>query len=203
MRITRIEPQNNSERVNVYIDGEFAFGLMREILYKYGLSEDMEVDREFIDEVLLEEEWLKAKDKALKFLSYRQRSQKEIEDKLKKEGFSDEIIEKTVDFLKSYNLIDDIAFAKNFMMDKSNINKYGPERIRYELYMRGISKDIIDEVLEDYGDEYSIALDLAKKKVKSYKGNDRNAIYRKLGTFLQSKGFSYECISKVLRELVK
>lgn len=203
MRITRIEPQNNSERVNVHIDGEFAFGLMREILYKYGLSEDMEVDREFIDEVLLEEEWLKAKDKALKFLSYRQRSQKEIEDKLKKEGFNDEIIEKTVDFLKSYNLIDDIAFAKNFMMDKSNINKYGPERIRYELYMRGISKDIIDEVLEDYGDEYSIALDLAKKKVKSYKGNDRNAIYRKLGTFLQSKGFSYECISKVLRELVK
>ncbi|HHV45848.1 MAG TPA: hypothetical protein GXX53_02900 [Tissierellia bacterium] len=203
MRITRIEPQNNSERVNVYIDGEFAFGLMREILYKYGLSEDMEVDREFIDEVLLEEEWLKAKDKALKFLSYRQRSQKEIEDKLKKEGFSDEIIEKTVDFLKSYNLIDDIAFAKNFMMDKSNINKYGPERIRYELYMRGISKDIIDEVLEGYGDEYSIALDLAKKKIKSYKGNDRNAIYRKLGTFLQSKGFSYECISKVLRELVK
>lgn len=203
MRITRIEPQNNSERVNVYIDGEFAFGLMREILYKYGLSEDMEVDREFIDEVLLEEEWLKAKDKALKFLSYRQRSQKEIGDKLKKEGFNDEIIEKTVDFLKSYNLIDDIAFAKNFMMDKSNINKYGPERIRYELYMRGISKDIIDEVLEDYGDEYSIALDLAKKKVKSYKGNDRNAIYRKLGTFLQSKGFSYECISKVLRELVK
>jgi len=203
MRITRIEPQNNSERVNVYIDGEFAFGLMREILYKYGLSEDMEVDREFIDEVLLEEEWLKAKDKALKFLSYRQRSQKEIEDKLKKEGFSDEIIEKTVDFLKSYNLIDDIAFAKNFMMDKSNINKYGPERIRYELYMRGISKDIIDEVLEDYGDEYSIALDLAKKKVKSYKGNDRNAIYRKLGTFLQSKGFSYECISRILRELVK
>lgn len=203
MRITRIEPQNNSERVNVYIDGEFAFGLMREIQYKYGLSENMEVDREFIDEVLLEEEWLKAKDKALKFLSYRQRSQKEIEDKLKKEGFSDEIIEKTVDFLKSYNLIDDIAFAKNFMMDKSNINKYGPERIRYELYMRGISKDIIDEVLEDYGDEYSIALDLAKKKVKSYKGNDRNAIYRKLGTFLQSKGFSYECISKVLRELVK
>lgn len=203
MRITRIEPQNNSERVNVYIDGEFAFGLMREIQYKYGLSEDMEVDREFIDEVLLEEEWLKAKDKALKFLSYRQRSQKEIEDKLKKEGFNDEIIEKTVDFLKSYNLIDDIAFAKNFMMDKSNINKYGPERIRYELYMRGISKDIIDEVLEGYGDEYSIALDLAKKKIKSYKGNDRNAIYRKLGTFLQSKGFSYECISKVLRELVK
>lgn len=203
MRITRIEPQNNSERVNVYIDGEFAFGLMREILYKYGLSEDMEVDREFIDEVLLEEEWLKAKDKALKFLSYRQRSQKEIEDKLKKEGFNDEIIEKTVDFLKSYNLIDDIAFAKNFMMDKSNINKYGPERIRYELYMRGISKDIIDEVLEGYGDEYSIALDLAKKKIKSYKGNDRNAIYRKLGCFLQSRGFSYECISRILRELVK
>lgn len=203
MKITKIEPQKNSERVNVYIDGEFAFGLTREIKYKYGLSENMDIDEEFIDEVLLEEERLKAKDKTLKFLSYRQRSHKEIIDKLKKEGFNDEIIEKTIDFLKSYNLIDDMAFAKNFMMDKSNINKYGPERIRYELYMKGISRDIIDKVLEDYGDEYSIALELAKKKIKSYKGDDRNAIYRKLGGFLQSKGFSYECISRILRELLE
>lgn len=203
MKITKIEPQRNNERINIYIDGEFAFGLMKEIQYKYGLSEDMEIDKEFIDDILLEEERLKAKDKALKFLSYRQRSHKEIEDKLKKEGFSDEIIDKTIDFLKNYNLIDDMAFAKNFIMDKAKINKYGPEKIKYELYMKGISKDIIDKALEDYGDEYSIALELAKKKIKSYKDNDRNSIYRKLGGFLQSRGFSYECISRVLRELVK
>ncbi|NLX62558.1 MAG: recombination regulator RecX [Tissierellia bacterium] len=203
MKITKIEAQKNIERVNIYIDGEFAFGLAKEIQLKYGLSEDMEIDKNFIDEVLLAEERLKAKDKALRFLSYRQRSYKEVLDKLKKEGFSQEIINSTMDFLKNYKLIDDLCFARNFMMDKSNINKYGPVRIKYELYNKGIPENIIDQVLEEYDDEYSVALELAKKKIKSYKNDDKNAIYRKLGGFLQRRGFSYECISKILRELVK
>lgn len=203
MKITKIEDQKNLERVNIYIDGEFAFGLMKEIQYKYGLKEDMEIHRQFIDEILLEEEWLKAKDKALTFLSYRQRSEKEVVDKLKREGFSPETIDKTISFLKAYKLIDDLAFAKSFMMDKANISKHGPERIRYDLYMKGIPENVISQVLEDYGDEYSLALELAEKKLKSYKNDDRNAKYRKLGSFLQRRGFSYECISKILRELVK
>ncbi|NLY66168.1 MAG: recombination regulator RecX [Tissierellia bacterium] len=203
MKITKIEGQKNIERVNIYIDREFAFGLTKEIQLKYGLYEGMEIDKRFIEEVLLEEEKLKAKNKALKFLSYRQRSEKEVVDKLKKEGFSQEIIDKTVEFLKGYNLIDDLNFAKNFVMDKSNINKYGPERIKYELYMKGIPESIINKVLKDYDDEYSVALELARKKINSYKNDNKSAIYRKLGGFLQRRGFSYECILKVLRELVK
>lgn len=203
MKITKIEGQKNIERVNIYIDREFAFGLTKEIQLKYGLYEGMEIDKRFIEEVLLEEEKLKAKNKALKFLSYRQRSEKEVVDKLKKEGFSQEIIDKTVEFLKGYNLIDDLNFAKNFVMDKSNINKYGPERIKYELYMKGIPESIINKSLKDYDDEYSVALELARKKINSYKNDNKSAIYRKLGGFLQRRGFSYECILKVLRELVK
>ncbi len=203
MKITKIEGQKNIERVNIYIDREFAFGLTKEIQLKYGLYEGMEIDKRFIEEVLLEEEKLKAKNKALKFLSYRQRSEKEVVDKLKKEGFSQEIIDKTVEFLKGYNLIDDLNFAKNFVMDKSNINKYGPERIKYELYMKGIPESIINKSLEYYDDEYSVALELARKKINSYKNDNKSAIYRKLGGFLQRRGFSYECILKVLRELVK
>ena len=203
MKITKIEGQKNIERVNIYIDREFAFGLTKEIQLKYGLYEGMEIDKRFIEEVLLEEEKLKAKNKALKVLSYRQRSEKEVVDKLKKEGFSQEIIDKTVEFLKGYNLIDDLNFAKNFVMDKSNINKYGPERIKYELYMKGIPESIINKVLKDYDDEYSVALELARKKINSYKNDNKSAIYRKLGGFLQRRGFSYECILKVLRELVK
>jgi len=203
VKITKIEGQKNIERVNIYIDREFAFGLTKEIQLKYGLYEGMEIDKRFIEEVLLEEEKLKAKNKALKFLSYRQRSEKEVVDKLKKEGFSQEIIDKTVEFLKGYNLIDDLNFAKNFVMDKSNINKYGPERIKYELYMKGIPESIINKVLKDYDDEYSVALELARKKINSYKNDNKSAIYRKLGGFLQRRGFSYECILKVLRELVK
>lgn len=203
MIITKIEPQKNNERVNIYLDGEFAFGLMKEIQYKYDLTEDMNIDKEYIDKVLMEEEQSKANNCALKFLTHRQRSEKEIIDKLTKKGFEDKFIENTLVYLKNYGLIDDMEFARSFAKDKMNLNKQGPKRIKYELYRKGISQEIIDEVLSEDDDEYSRALELAEKKLPSYKNDDRNAIYRKLGGFLQRRGYSYDCISKVLKELVK
>ena len=95
-----------------------------------------------------------------------------------------------------------MEFAKSFMKDKINLNKHGPPRIKYELYRKGVSQEIIEKVLEEDKNEYTRALELAKKKMSSYKNDDRNAIYRKLGGFLQRRGYSYDCISKILKELV-
>ena len=134
-------------------------------------------------------------------MTYRQRSEKEIIDKLKRKGFSEDIIENTLIYLKEYNLINDLEFSKSFVNDKINLNKFGPERIKYELYRKGISQEIIEKVLAE-DEEYDRALELAKKKLPSYKNDDKNAKYRKLGGFLQRKGYSYECISKILRELL-
>jgi len=205
MIITKIEPQKNPDRVNIYIDGNFAFGLSKEIQIKYSLHEDMEIDGVFIENVLLEDEKLKAIDVSLNYLSYRNRSTKEIVDKLKKKGFEDHIIENTLDYLKHYNLIDDYQFSKSFMKDKIKLNKYGPERIKFELYRRGIPKEIVEEVIREYenGYEYSLAYDLATKKIKSYKTDDKKVLYSKLGSFLQRRGFSYDCISKVLRDILQ
>ncbi len=204
MKITKIEQQkNNKERVNIYIDDKFAFGLMIEIKYKYDLQENMEINEEYIQKVLREEELSKAKDQALKFLTYRQRSEKEIIDKLKKKGFEESIIDNTLNYLKKYKLVDDMEFAKAFMKDKINLNKFGPIRIKHELYKKGIDNNIIEKILEEDDDEYNRALNLAKKKLPSYKNDDKNAIYRKLGGFLQRKGYSYDCIFKVLKELVQ
>ena len=201
MVITKIEPQKRNDRVNIYIDDEFAFGLMAEIQYKYDLFVGMRVDQEYIDTVLMEEELAKAKDQALGYLGYRQRSEKEIIDKLRGKDFSEDIIENTLVFLREYNFVDDLEFARSFTKDKINLNKFGPQRIRHELYRKGISRDIIDEVLDE-DNEYSRALELAKKKLPSYKNDDKAAKYRKLGGFLQRKGYSYECVSRILKELL-
>lgn len=203
MIITKIEPLKDLDRVNVYIDGKLAFSLLKEIQLKYSLYEEMEVDEEFIEGVLLEEEKLKAKNRALKFLSYRMRSTKEVMDKLKREGFQDFIIQDTIDYLEEYNLIDDLQFAKSFMKSKISNNTYGPEKIRYELYKKNIPKEIIEEVLNEYPDEYSIAYELAAKKIKSYKTDDKRKLYGKLGSYLQQKGFSYGCILRVLEDILK
>ena len=74
MIITKIEPQRNNKRVNIYIDGEFAFGILKEIQYKYKLWENTEIDRNYIEDILIAEQQAKANDYALRFISYRQRS---------------------------------------------------------------------------------------------------------------------------------
>ncbi|HHV38008.1 MAG TPA: hypothetical protein GXX70_00770 [Tepidimicrobium sp.] len=203
MIITKIEPQKNKDRVNIYIDDKFAFGITKEIQYKYNLAENMEIDEKYIEKVLIEEEQSKCNNFALRFLGYRQRSEKEIVDRLQKKGFKPYIIDNTLDYLKDYGLINDLEFARSFMRDKIHINKHGPKRIRYDLYKKGISQAIIDKVLDEDDGEYDRALKLAQKKLPSYREDNRAARYRKLGGFLQRRGYSADCIYRVLNKLIK
>lgn len=203
MKITDIEPQRRNDRVNIYIDNQFAFGLSLDLKYSYDLKIDKEIDDNFIVNVLKEEEARKAINAALNFLSYRQRSETEVKDKLKEKGYEEDYIQRAVSYCKEQGLVDDEAFAISFIKDKQNLNNLGQYRIKRELMLKGISDDIIDSVLiEDIEEEYERALEIATKKYSSYKNDDRNKVYRKLGGFLQRKGYSFDIVSKILKELL-
>lgn len=204
MKITNIEPQKNSKRVNIYIDNKFAFGLNDEIRFKYSLRIDDDIDQNYIDNVLKAEEQVKVTSHALNLLSFRQRSEKEIYIALNRKGYEESYINYAIEYLKERKYLDDTAFATSFILDKQNLNKFGSKRIKYELYNKGISKEIVEETLNiDPQEEYEAALELATKKLNSCKGDDRNSIYRKVGGLLQRKGYSYDIVSKILNELLK
>ncbi len=204
LKITKLEPQKrNINRVSIYINDEFALGVHRNIIYKFNIEEGKVIDQEYFDKIIKSEEQKKANDYAVKLLSYRPRSRKEIEDKMKQKGYDFEIINKTLDWLKAYDLINDEDFAKEYVLAKAK--KYGSKRIKLELSRKGVDEEIIQSILEEKigsDTEYNIALESAKKKMKAYQGQERNAIYRKLAGYLQRRGFSYDIISKVLRELI-
>ena len=191
MKITNIEYQkNNINRVNIYVDNVFSIGIDLELKFKYNLEVGLEVDDEFITRVIQAEESIKAKNHALNLLSYRQRTEKEIRDSLLRKGYNEESINNAVDFCIKYNYIDDKKFAESFL--------------KYELRLKGVDKDIIEDVLYvKYDDQFEMARDLAFKKISSYKNDDRNAQYRKLSGFLQRKGYSYGVISKVLKDVLQ
>lgn len=205
MKITSIKPQKRkNDRVSIFIDDEFSFGISQETSYKLGLAVGMEISDEFINDVLMEEEKKKILDTALNFLSYRARSEKELYTRLNKNDYPHNLILETISYCKEYGYLNDKEFAASFIRDKTNLNKYGPKKIRYELYKKGVSQNIIDEVLiSDKDTEYDMALELALKRIKRYKGEDRNAIYRKLGGFLQRKGYSPDIVYKILGEIVE
>lgn len=201
MKITDITPQKQNERENIYIDDKFAFGISAELRYKYDLYIGKEITDDFINDVLKAEEQNKVLNHAFNILSYGQKSKKDVYTKLMRKGYEEEFILKAIEYCEDRNYINDKLYAENFIKDKTNINKYGSNRIRYDLISKGVSKDIIDEVLDlDHDEEYERAIELAHKKMKSYKNDDKAAIYRKLGGFLQRRGYTYDVVSKVLRE---
>lgn len=204
MKISKIELQKNPNRVNIFVDDIFAIGIENELRYKYNLETGMEIDDDFIKTVLDAEEQNKAINQALNLLSYRQRSEKEIFQALKRKDYQEAHINKAIEYCKENKYLDDRAFAEAFVNDKINLSKLGVERIRHELNLKGISREIIDRVLiVDKDEQFQLAKDLGEKRIKSYKNDSKNVVYRKLGGYLQRRGYSYDIISKVLKDLLK
>lgn len=204
MKISKISTQKKKHRYNIYVNDSFSLGVHEDVLIKYNLSVGMEVSDDFIQDVLMAEEQSKATNYCLNRLSYRQRSEKELRDSMKIKGYAEDNIEVAIEYCKKYGYIDDLKFAQSFVSDKINLNKYGPERIKYDLILKGISRDIIDKALVvDRDEQLNMAREVANKKKSSYKNDNQIAIYRKMSSFLQRKGFTYDVISSVVREILE
>lgn len=208
MVITKIEAQKNPKRVNIYIDDEFAFGLDENIRYKYGLKSKMEITRDFIDNVLREEEENTAFSLVLNYLSFRQRSEKEVRDYLLEKDYGEDLILRVIDRCKHYDYINDYEFAKSFIKDKLGLKKHGFKRISYELSHKGIDRNIVDDIiyeisLENEDLEYNMALELAQKRLRSYRNDDRPKKYSKLSGYLQRRGYGFDIVSRVVKEVLR
>ena len=113
MRITRIEPQKkNPHRKNIYADEQFLIGVSDETLLRFGLRTGDELGDATLKALQATEELLGAKSVALRFLARRQRTEKEIRNKLREKEFGDEEIQKTIDDLRTLGFLNDEEFAR-------------------------------------------------------------------------------------------
>jgi regulatory protein len=148
------------------------------------------------------------KNSAFNYLSRRIHSRGELFQKLKKKDYENEIINEILDELEEKKFLDDEFFANRFAEEKLFRKKWGVEKVRSHLFVKGIKRNIIDNVLSVYsGNELILdnAISLIKKKKKFYsnkKFTDQQ-IKQKLFSFLRSRGFEYEIISKALAEIVE
>lgn len=204
MKITDIERQKyNPSRLNIYVDNKFAIGVDEEVKIKYKLEIGMEVDEVFLEEILKKEEEKKIVDLSLRYLAYRQRSEQEVSNYLSKKAYPSDLVEYAIEYCKSRGYINDEEFAKAYAKDKLNINKLGPSRIKYELRLKGIDQDIISRVVNPSSNkEYENALELGTKQAKKYAKDPYNKAYAKLSGFLQRRGYSYDIINKVVKEVL-
>ncbi len=141
----------------------------------------------------------KAFDLAILYLGNREHSRKEIIAKLERRKFSPEAVEKTLERLDELGLLDDRSFAVNYVGSRSRKKPSGRYKLHYELLQKGISEEIIEEVLSDY-DSNAHCLDAAVKKLPFLKGDGR---YRrkKMYTFLINRGFDGRTVGETLDQL--
>lgn len=139
------------------------------------------------------------KEKALRLLEFRNHTKKELERKLKVFGANEENIEKVTVFLQEYGLINDREYAKRFACDLQNLKKYGKNRIKNELFAKGISPEFVDEAIGELDDDYEDTLkELIKKRLKGdfeQKNKDRTIRY-----FIY-RGYSFDEIKRIIAEL--
>lgn len=208
-KITSIEQQKkNPHRFSIYIDDVYFLGIDEDVLVKYNdkLAKGMEVDEEYLKDIVKAEEQSKANNCAINQLSFKPRSINEIRTKLKEKGYDDELIENSIEFLTKYGYLNDYEFAKALVKDKQNFKKAGKKLLQQELYKKGIDRTLAEQViLENVDDqaEYERAVEIAEKKVRTFSVNeDKNSKYRKLSSLLMRKGYSYDIISKVIKEVL-
>jgi len=198
--ITRIEPQKkNPRRRSVFIDGKFAFGVDEEVVSKLGLEKGEDLTEQKIKEILIQKSENEAKEVALRFLSFRRRTEKEVKDKLKRKDFDEKTIKTTIDKLKEYDLINDSEFATAWVKERLAYKPRGKKLLRQELWKKGIKKDIIDQVTEELcQDEDKSALELLEKIKKRYKNLEPKVARRRMLSLLLRRGFSYETAKNTL-----
>jgi len=204
-KITKIEIQKrNKERVNLFLDDEYAFSLSTELVYKEALKVNEEVDSKKLGVLAEREGLIRCKDSALRIIERSYKTEKEVRDKLSTKGYEDNAINKSIEFLKEYDFINDIKYTKAYIKDK--LNSTGSNKIKYTLIQKGISKELIEEELSNLNEdnEKKVAIELAKKKfiIIRKRETDNYKISGKLYRYLLSKGYGYDVVNEVVKEVM-
>lgn len=204
-KITKIEAQKRTkDRVNIYIDEVYAFSVSTELVYREGLRKELVVNEEKLKQIVKEDNIIKCKNTAIRIVERSYKTEKEIREKLFEKGYEKDEIDKTLDFLKEYKFINDEAYTRMYVNDKSKLQGRG--KIKYALIKKGVDEQEIESALEtiDKDKEKEVALELARKKyvIISKREDDKYKLWNKLCRFLVSRGYDYSLVKEVVREVV-
>jgi regulatory protein len=189
-KITALTLQKrNRNRVNVHLDGEYAFGLAR--IVAAWLQIGQELSEADIARLKEEDEREVAYAKALSLLNHRPRSEKEIRQNLRKNGFRDEIQEYVLARLDRAGLINDQQFAETWVQNRSDMRPRSRRALAYELAQRGLPEEIVREAVDSVDDE-ALAYEAASRQARKLAGLEWQDFRQKMYGFLARRGFNYE-----------
>jgi regulatory protein len=209
MRISKIESQKkHPHRKSVFADDQFLIGLDNETLARSGLRVGDMIDPSTIIALQNAEDRLAAKHAALRFLSHRPRTVREIRDKLREREFADAAISATIEDLTAAGLLNDAEFARMYVRDAVTLRSTGKLLLKRKMLLLGLDRETtetaIEEAFKDIRQD-QVALLAARKFMKkareSRKGEEARALRNRLVQFLGRRGFGWDVIPTVVRNI--
>jgi len=192
--------KGRAKRVNVFLDGKFAFSLEAEVAVKEGLRLEQEIAASRTETLLKSDQCHRCFNAAAHYLSYRPRSEFELRERLRRRGFADDSITAVLDKLKEQGLMDDTKFAQFWKDNRETFSPRSQWLTRSELRRKGVTEDIIEQTTDAIDDDNS-AYRLALSKARNLPLSDRQVFRRRLGDYLKRRGFGYGVINNTVERV--
>lgn len=207
MIVERIVSKDD-DKATVFFDNGEKLVLHKDVLYQSGLRKGDEISSDRFSALNQEETFYQIKQKAFRLLQRRIHTAKELHTKLRQKFSDDTLIKKCIDELQQKRFINDREFALAFISEKQKSKKWSRARLKSEMIKRGISSEIITEVLNENFSaekEENSARELAEKKYRQLirKETDNKKLFQKLIMYLQSKGYDFEMSSEIVKDILK
>jgi regulatory protein len=190
--------KKNQQRVNVYLDGKYAFGLQASVAAS--LKVGQRLSPEEVDQLQRRDAAEAAYDRALNYLSYRPRSRAEIETYLKRRRVPPITIQTVMGRLVRAGLLDDEAFAQYWVENREHFRPRGIRSLRFELRQKGVPDAVIDKAITSI-DETESAYRAGRERARRLRRLDYQEFRRLLGGFLQRRGFGYDVVKVIVDRL--
>jgi regulatory protein len=223
-KISSIEYQKtNAERVNIYLDDEYAFSVSDIVAAEYHLRAGLVINDTEVEEMQVSDQYNLQLAAAINFISLRPRSVAEVRTRLKR-NYPDAVpaaTNRVIERLTELKYLNDTEFVRFWIEGRNASAPRGRHLLRQELLQKGVAKALVEEALTQYLDvtptpdpfqtepleapadsrtvEEQQALELARRKASSYAGEDWAGFYRKLGGFMLRRGYDYGITGRVVK----
>jgi regulatory protein len=203
-KITGLRTQQRTpDRVNVYLDGEFAFGLPA--IYAARLKIGQQLNDDEIEQLQATDLVERAYDRSVRFLGYRPRSEAEVRRYLAQKGIEPVVVDLVLDRLRGQGYLDDAEFARYWVENRTRFKPRGARVLRHELRLKGVDSAVIQEATASI-ETGSLAYEAGRpqaERLVALAQSDPAAFRRRLLAFLMRRGFDYAEARDAVNDLAR
>jgi regulatory protein len=191
--------QRDPERVNIFLDGEYALALTREVAAREGVRVGRRLTVDEVAALRALDDVSKATEAGIRLLTARPRAEKELRTRLRQKGYEAGAIDAAIERLRGWGYLDDEAFARTWVANRMAHRPRGSRLLAQELRHKGVDRDQIASAIEEAGvDEVAAATEVARKQAAKLSGLEPDVARRRLTGFLGRRGFDYGTIKAAL-----